>query len=360
MVDQGRAGGSHSIEPQEPAMLRTSLSLAFALLATSVAGAQSFNIDVGSVLGVPTNTYAAGATQAGFWNQMSDGFGTPLLDLGGASTAASISALGANFAFWNNNPSTNGDDEQLLDDACDGARIYTIDGLTPGTYAVYTYAWAPDSPSYSTTVNVQGSNDPPQNVGGVWSGTHQLGVTYALHQVTISGSQIVIDVVAASGFATVNGFQIVEGGGTGCPLPATYCTAKTDSLGCASSMSFSGQPSASAGSGFDVSYGPVPGANVGLFIYTTQGANPSPPMGSFGFLCIGPSGIFRTGVTPSGGTAGACDGSYGIDFNAFFASQTADGSLVAGATVDLQVWFRDPPNPGTANLSNAATFTMCP
>ena len=35
-------------------------------------------------------------------------------------------------------------------------------------------------------------------------------------------------------------------------------------------------------------------------------------------------------------------------------------ALVAGASVDLQAWYRDPPNPGGANLTEAGHFSICP
>lgn len=147
--------------------------------------------------------------------------------------------------------------------------------------------------------------------------------------------------------------------GDPCAL-TTYCTAKADSLGCAAALAGSGTPSASAGSGFDVSFGPVPGGNVGLFLYSTQGSQTTPIANAFGFLCVSTAGLFRTAPSTTGGTSGACDGVLTIDFNAYIATQTADASLVAGATVDLQAWYRDPPNPGSANLSNAGRFSVCP
>lgn len=340
--------------------MRIAISALVLLLSSTLvpATSQSFNVDVGSVNGVPGASYAAAAGQAGVWNKMPDGFGTALVGLGGAATGVSVSALGANFAFWANNSGTSGDDELLMDDACDGARIYTFTGLAPGSYTLYTYAWAPDSSSYATLVSVQNSSSSDQIVGGAWPGGHQLGVTYALHDVSAPTGDIVVTVTAASGFATLNGFQLVEGSTT-CPAAQIYCTAKVDSLGCTSILGTSGVPSASAGSGYTLQYGPVPGGNVGLFVYSTNGALASPVQTPFGLICVA-TPLFRTPATFSGGSAGTCSGSYAIDFNAWFATQTADPTLIAGASVDLQCWFRDPPNPGGANLSNAAHFTMCP
>ena len=37
-----------------------------------------------------------------------------------------------------------------------------------------------------------------------------------------------------------------------------------------------------------------------------------------------------------------------------------NNTLIPGASVDIQAWYRDPANPGGANLTNAGTFVMCP
>ena len=49
-----------------------------------------------------------------------------------------------------------------------------------------------------------------------------------------------------------------------------------------------------------------------------------------------------------------------MDFNTHAATQVIDPLLVAGATVDMQCWYRDPPNPGGANFSEAGHFVLCP
>jgi plastocyanin len=140
----------------------------------------------------------------------------------------------------------------------------------------------------------------------------------------------------------------------------TYCTSKPSSLpGCVIGLSTTGTPSASAGSGFTITAGPAPGVNAGLFIYTTQGALGTPLNTPFGFVCI-QSPFFRIAGQSAGGTAGVCNGQYQIDFNLFFATQVGDPALVAGSTVEIQCWHRDPPNPGAANTSLAGSFVMCP
>lgn len=142
--------------------------------------------------------------------------------------------------------------------------------------------------------------------------------------------------------------------------PVVYCTAKPSSIpGCVPSLSFAGTPSASAGSGFDVVASPTPGGNLGLFLYTTQGPAAAPIQNAFGWLCLSP-GLFRIANQNGGGAPGACEGLFQVDFNAHVAVQTLDPDLVAGAQVDLQAWYRDPPSPGGANFTAAGRFVLCP
>ena len=145
-------------------------------------------------------------------------------------------------------------------------------------------------------------------------------------------------------------------------LPTTYCTVKPSSIaGCVPAMGFSGTASASAGSGFMVTAGPTPGANAGLFLYTTNGAAGTPINNAFGWLCLTPgAGMFRIAAQNGGGISGTCSGQYTVDFNAYMATQIIDPNLIAGAGVDMQAWYRDPPNSGGANFSGAGHFVVCP
>jgi hypothetical protein len=79
-----------------------------------------------------------------------------------------------------------------------------------------------------------------------------------------------------------------------------------------------------------------------------------------GFLCIQRASFCRIALQVAGGSAGVCNGQYTVDFNAYAATQTLDPLLTAGATVDLQAWYSDPPNPGGANLTNAGRFVLGP
>jgi hypothetical protein len=211
--------------------------------------------------------------------------------------------------------------------------------------------------AFAATVNVAGGS--VQTTTGLRAGITQY--RFALpNPLGAGGAQLVYELEfedwAGNRTITNNGvIALVDCGFS------TYCTSKPSSLpGCVPTLQAAGTPSATAGSGFVVSTTPTLGAKVGLFIYTTQGPAGTPGTTPFGFLCIGPGGIRRFASQNSGGTNGLCNGTLQVDFNLYFATQTGDPSLVAGASVDLQAWYRDPVDPAGANLTNAGTFVMCP
>ncbi len=203
--------------------------------------AASMNVDIGptaSAAGIPTSTYGAAAAMPGVWNARSPTVSSSLMnDLAGAPCQALLTRTGTSlndFAF--DNLGTSGDDQALLDDAQDcggtgGTTTWTFSNLFGGNYTVYTYAWAPDSNLFVSSVSVAGSPDPAQSVGGAWTGAHVLGTTYARHAVTgvPSLGSIAITVSTVTSFSTLNGFQIIregssfsgycfgDGTGTACP-----------------------------------------------------------------------------------------------------------------------------------------------
>ena len=151
-----------------------------------------------------------------------------------------------------------------------------------------------------------------------------------------------------------------------CSRPQTYCTSKPSSCGTAPFLmgpAASTSQGASGPGSFDITVDPVPGGNSpALAIYTTTGRQAVPILGALGFLCIDGGGLFRV-LPPTGATGPACAASYVIDFGAFLATQTADAALLPPnlpAQVDLQAWYRDPPNVGGANLTHALSFEVTP
>jgi len=145
------------------------------------------------------------------------------------------------------------------------------------------------------------------------------------------------------------------------PPPSTYCTSKPSSIpGCVPTISFSGAPSLAQGPGkFFVRAGSAPGNKIGLFFYSKNGSLGTPIQNTFGTICIG-SGVTRFGSQLGGGTNGACNGQYQVDFITYAKTPPQNQVLVPGVSVDLQAWYRDPPNPGAANLTNAGHFVLFP
>ncbi len=148
----------------------------------------------------------------------------------------------------------------------------------------------------------------------------------------------------------------------GCsPTIATYCTAATTTHGCVPSIAGIGSPSASTHAGFAITVNGVEGQRAGLIFYGISGPRSSPFGGGASVLCVA-SPLQRTPVQSSGGTNGACDGHFTIDWNLFIATHPIGAGVPfqGGETVWAQAWFRDPSAPGGSNLSDGLWFDVCP
>jgi hypothetical protein len=71
--------------------------------------------------------------------------------------------------------------------------------------------------------------------------------------------------------------------------------------------------------------------------------------------------VFRGGTIVASGTSGVCDGSFQQDLNARWTAKPAQNPG-AGATVDIQLWYRDPFSTSnqTTSLSNAYEVSVQP
>lgn len=142
----------------------------------------------------------------------------------------------------------------------------------------------------------------------------------------------------------------------GCSLPVVYCTAKVNSLGCTPWISLSSAPSASSNVGANLVTMNVRGSTTGLFFHRVGAPTALPFHG--GWLCVG-TPVVRHALRPSGSGPTNCQGQFSESFNAYIASG-ADPALIAGATVNVQCWGRDPAAPFTDSLSDAVSTVICP
>jgi hypothetical protein len=342
-------------------------SLATAFLALC-ATAQSVNIDIGQTAATnPTNAYGAAAAQPGFWNWFQVPAAAmnawqPLANLAGAASGAAIRFTAGDDGPFSFNSPLVGEEERLMDDvhsiSAGDPATYEITGLVAGGYWIYTYAWAPDDPvNFRTKVEVVGATDPSQVIGGAWPGAQRYQTTFAKHfKVVAPGETLVIRAIAEVGFGSVNGFQLVFGAGGACDGEIDiYCTPKVNSNGCVPAIGYAfGPPSAGAcGCPFVITAtNVIPGRN-GLLFYGRSGPRATPFFG--GTLCVEPP-LARTPVQVAGG-AGACGGSYLLDFN-----DVLSGLVVApGDPFWTQWYYRDPTHAdGTGvGLTNALHFTVC-
>ncbi len=146
--------------------------------------------------------------------------------------------------------------------------------------------------------------------------------------------------------------------------PTTYCTAKTNSLGCTPQIAWQGAPNAGVPGGFTVLGTNVRNQKAGLLLYGVSGRASTVFQG--GVLCIAPP-VKRTVPVTSGGTPlpiSDCSGVYALDMNAFghgVLGGTPLGQLtLAGQVVDAQFWGRDPgfPAPFNSTLTDGLEWTV--
>ena len=142
--------------------------------------------------------------------------------------------------------------------------------------------------------------------------------------------------------------------------PLSYCTAGTTTNGCLATVSATANPSLSS-SVCTLTVSNIEGLQSGVMFYGLGQATVPWGTGSNSFLCV-KSPLLRAPVQNSGGTFGACDGTFTLNWDAFQAA--TPGALgqpwSAGNKFNVQGWFRDPPAPKTTNLSDALELTYQP
>ena len=233
-------------------------------------------------------------------------------------------------------------------------RIDRLEGS--GLFEIVGANFAPSGNEVWFTFAVVNATGEPLKVTGLIA--TQGGTRILVGAPAVSGSGDILVKVPGSGFHTLsNAFPYDET----CSTPITvYCTAKTNSLGCAGAIFADGSASPTTGSVFTLGATGLLNQQPGLLIYSTSGPAATPFQG--GFLCLQPP-VARTGVQSSGGSPPStsdCSGAFGMDFNAWITSGS-DPALIPGTSVFAQYWSRDPgfPPPSNSNLTNALAFMIC-
>ena len=141
----------------------------------------------------------------------------------------------------------------------------------------------------------------------------------------------------------------------------SYCTAGVTSSGCTASISATDLPDVGHSGTCVVSVSGVEGQRAGIVFYGLAPQSQPWCPGGTSYRCT-TSPAERTGLQNSGGTVGACDGAFTLDWNAYqVAHPFALGTpWVAGENVYLQAWLRDPGSCNTSALSNAIVLTYEP
>jgi hypothetical protein len=327
--------------------------------------AQGFNLDVGSntTYPVPGNAYGAAAAQAGVWNAVAPtGGSTNLVDLSGAASSVSVASTGGTAFESNTNPGPTGDDLNLMADISDPSvtgQTWTFSGLAPGAYVLYTYAWPPDNQLFRSVISVAGSSDAPQTTGGPWpAGGQTLGVTYALHHVTVaSGGTIAMTITVAGGgsYASLNGFQVVPdhagpgvdlcqpGTGTVIPCPCGNPPANAP-RGCDNSSATGGARLVSTG---------VASLSADTVVFTTDGERATATSIVAQGNAVQANGfIFGQGVRCFAGvlkrlyvkaaSGGSITAPQGADPSVSARSAATGDTIAAGSTRWYGVYYRDP------------------
>jgi Tol biopolymer transport system component len=147
-------------------------------------------------------------------------------------------------------------------------------------------------------------------------------------------------------------------------VPGVFCTGGDTTNGCRASISANANPSVSFANACNITVTGVEGRKLGVLFYGVSDFDFTPvpwSPGSSSWQCVsGP--LQRTPFQNSLGQRNHCNGSFALDWNAY---QTAHPLALghpwsSGARVFAQAWFRDPPAPGSTNLSNAVELIYQP
>jgi hypothetical protein len=239
----------------------------------------------------------------------------------------------------------------------DGSALYAVDLGTGGLYSLDPVTAMPTLIGLGAAGNAGGplglAADPSQ--GTLYVAEWRAGADMTLATVSTSNG-------VRSAVGTMVGATQVGGMAFGVSgyVIGTYCTAGTSASGCSVGLQGSGTPSATAPSGFVLHAGGVEGGKDGIFFFGTNGRLASPWGNGSSYRCVA-APVKRTGLLTGTGTGGACNGVLDQDLNAHWTARPSHNPGV-GATVQAQLWYRDPFNTSnqTTSLSDALEFFVQP
>ncbi len=133
-----------------------------------------------------------------------------------------------------------------------------------------------------------------------------------------------------------------------------YCTAKTNSLGCTSTIDHYGCTDLTGSGALLLVTDQLIGNKSAIYFYGKSGTQAVPFQG--GYLCV-KSPTFRTPPHLTGGHSGQCDGVLSLDIKPIL---KANHALHSGDLIAVQCWSRDPAAPFSTGLSSAAAFVLFP
>jgi hypothetical protein len=172
-----------------------------------------------------------------------------------------------------------------------------------------------------------------------------------------NGYEDAVDIAAGAADADLNGYL------DSCESSVNYCTAGLSSEGCQATLSSTGYASATASSGFVVTASNANGAKSSLFFFGANGRMATPWGCTSSYRCV-VSPVFRTPAKTTSGVAGGC-GDVSRDLNLHWCASCTGASKNpgAGATAQVQLWYRDPKLTGCVNktaFSDALEFQVLP
>jgi subtilisin-like proprotein convertase family protein len=144
--------------------------------------------------------------------------------------------------------------------------------------------------------------------------------------------------------------------------PVSYCTPSgPNSDGCTTAISAPVNPNTSHTSGCVITVTDLPGTRSAILFYGINGAQAvnwcAPGQGTSQLCVVGPP--WRTGIQDTGGTAGLCDGTLTLDWDAYqLGNPGAMGQpWSAGDQAWVQGWYRAPQDCRTTSLTESLELT---